>query len=638
MRGRPYHSIKRRTMSVLLFTTVAIALWTALALTLHDLLAYRRGLVDAVAAACLVLMGSALVAWVLCRTLERRVTRRIVELSDLARAVAKRADYSLRASESPADAIGGLATQFNRMLQQIEGQTQKLRQDTEGCSMLAAIVTSSNDAIVGKDLQGRVVTWNSGAERMMGYSAAEMIGQSVTRLLAPDRPHEEEQILEQVARGLTRHYETVRISKSGSPVEVSLTVSPIRDADGKVIGVSSIARDITERKRAEGELRDRRARLSGIIESAMDAVISIDEQQRITIFNQAAERMFRCAADEALGQPLDRFIPARFRQAHHQHVDEFGRTGATSRAMGHLRPLAGLRANGEEFPIEASISHAEIGTQQIYTVILRDITERQRAQEQIQQLNAELEQRVVERTAQLTEANKEMESFTYSVAHDLRAPLRHIDAFSNILREEFEETLPMEAQHYLQNIRESARKMGRLVDDLLKLARVSRQELRRERTRLDELVAEVVADLKPETAGREMEWHIDPLPAVECDPGLIKQVYVNLLSNAVKYTRPRQVAVIEVGCGKAEGETALFVRDNGVGFSMQYVDKLFGVFQRFHRADEFEGTGVGLATVDRIVRRHGGHIWANAAVDRGATFFFTVAGLGQKGERELRPA
>ena len=504
--------------------------------------------------------------------------------------------------------------------------------------MLAAIVTSSNDAIVGKDLQGRVVTWNSGAERMMGYSAAEMIGQSVTRLLAPDRPHEEEQILEQVARGLTRHYETVRISKSGSPVEVSLTVSPIRDADGKVIGVSSIARDITERKRAEGELRDRRARLSGIIESAMDAVISIDEQQRITIFNQAAERMFRCAADEALGQPLDRFIPARFRQAHHQHVDEFGRTGATSRAMGHLRPLAGLRANGEEFPIEASISHAEIGTQQIYTVILRDITERQRAQEQIQQLNAELEQRVVERTAQLTEANKEMESFTYSVAHDLRAPLRHIDAFSNILREEFEETLPMEAQHYLQNIRESARKMGRLVDDLLKLARVSRQELRRERTRLDELVAEVVADLKPETAGREMEWHIDPLPAVECDPGLIKQVYVNLLSNAVKYTRPRQVAVIEVGCGKAEGETALFVRDNGVGFSMQYVDKLFGVFQRFHRADEFEGTGVGLATVDRIVRRHGGHIWANAAVDRGATFFFTVAGLGQKGERELRPA
>jgi light-regulated signal transduction histidine kinase (bacteriophytochrome) len=176
--------------------------------------------------------------------------------------------------------------------------------------------------------------------------------------------------------------------------------------------------------------------------------------------------------------------------------------------------------------------------------------------------------------------------------------------------------------------------MSLLVDDLLNLARVGRQELRRQPTPLSRLVEEVLTDLRQDTAGRKLEWRIEPLPAVECDPGLMKQVFANLLSNAVKYTRPRAVAVIEVGCRKANGDTAVFVRDNGVGFNMKYADKLFGVFQRFHRAEEFEGTGVGLATVDRIVRKHGGHIWAEAVVDQGATFYFTVAGLAEAATAE----
>jgi PAS domain S-box-containing protein len=478
-------------------------------------------------------------------------------------------------------------------------------------------------------MESKVLSWNAGAERMFGYTAEEMLGQPMTRLQSPDRPEEEARILEEVKRGGIRHFETVRVRNDGQPIEVSLTVSPIRNRLGDIIGSSSIARDITERKRAEREVRENRVRLSGIIGSAMDAIISVGAGQRITIFNAAAERMFCCPARDALGQPLDRFIPARFREAHHGHLATFGRTGATSRAMGNLRPLSGLRANGEEFPIEASISHIEIGGQQIYTVILRDIAERKRTEDQIRQLNAELEQRVEERTVELTAANKELESFTYSVAHDLRAPLRHIDAFSKILGEDCAESLPPEAQHYLNNIRHSTAKMSQLVDDLLNLARVGRQELRRQPTPLGALVNEVLADLKEETAGRTLEWHIQPLPAIECDPGLMKQVFANLLSNAVKYTRPRSVAVIEVGCRKMSGDSAVFVRDNGVGFNMKYADKLFGVFQRFHRAEEFEGTGVGLATVDRIVRKHGGHIWAEAAVDQGATFYFTVAGLEQ---------
>jgi hypothetical protein len=586
--------------------------------------------------ALLVLFGSALVALAISNTLQQRVTRPILALAEVAKAVSDRGDYSIRARKVSEDETGLLTEAFNGMLARIEEQTEALRKDEEIRSFLAAIVESSEDAIVGKDLEGKVISWNAGAERMFGYTAAEMVGQSVTRVQSPDRPEEEAHILEEAKQGRTRHCETVRVRKDGQPLDVSLTVSPIRNACGDIIGISSTARDITEGKRAERLIQESRARLSGIIGSAMDAIISVDEGQRITIFNEAAEKMFRCSAVEALGQPLDRFIPERLRQAHRRHVAEFGRTGVTTRAIRNLQPLSGLRADGEEFPIEASISHNEIGGKRVYTVILRDITERKRAEDQIRQLNAELEQRVSERTAELTVANKELESFTYSVAHDLRAPLRHIDAFSNLLHEDFKAELPQEAQHYLENIRRSAGKMSLLVDDLLNLARVGRQELRRQPTPLGRLVDEVVADLGQETAGRKMEWHIEPLPAVECDPGLMKLVFANLLSNAVKYTRPRPVGVIEVGCLKMNGDTAVFVRDNGVGFNMKYADKLFGVFQRFHRSDEFEGTGVGLATVDRIVRKHGGHIWAEAAVDKGATFYFTVAGLehGMKEEQQ----
>jgi PAS domain S-box-containing protein len=585
-----------------------------------------------------VLLGSIVAALLIANVLQRRITDPVLALAEMAKVVSERGDYSVRAIKSGQDEIGVLTDAFNRMLSRIEEQTEALSRNEKVLSLLAAIVESSDDAIIGKDLEGNVVSWNAAAERVFGYTAQEMIGQSITRLLAPDRPEEEMHILEHAKQGRTRHYETVRRRKDGRLVSLSLVVSPIKSAGGDIIGVSSIARDITERKLADYELQESRAGLSAIIASAMDAIISVDAEQRITVFNQAAEKMFGCPAAKAMGQPLDRFIPARFREMHRQHVEEFGRTGVTSRAMGDLHPLSGLRADGEEFPLEASISHIEIGGQQVYTVIVRDITERKRAQDEVLRLNADLEQRVEQRTQELTAANKELESFTYSVAHDLRAPLRHLDAFSRILQEEFKPALPPEAQHFLESIRASTTRMSELVDDLLNLARLGRQELKRVPTLLGGLVEQVLADLKRETEGRRIDWRIEPLPAIECDSGLMKQVFANLLSNAVKYTRPRSQAVIEIGCRRVNGSTAVFVRDNGVGFNMKYADKLFGVFQRFHRAEDFEGTGVGLATVDRIIRKHGGHIWAEAAVDKGATFYFTVAGMGQEANAAKGPS
>jgi two-component system, sensor histidine kinase and response regulator len=253
-----------------------------------------------------------------------------------------------------------------------------------------------------------------------------------------------------------------------------------------------------------------------------------------------------------------------------------------------------------------------------------ELAERKRAEDQVKELNQDLERRVAERTAQLGVANKDLEAFSYSVSHDLRAPLRHIDGFARILTEDHSLALTPDAQQHLNYIREGTQKMGRMIGDLLNLARLDRRSMAFETTSLNSLVAGVVQDLKAETVEREIEWHVGSLSTVLCDPGLLRQGFANLLSNAVKYTRPRERAVIEIGESTIEGQTVFFVRDNGAGFDPRYADKLFGVFQRLHTDQEFEGTGIGLATVERIIRKHGGRVWAEAETDKGATFYFTL--------------
>ena len=238
----------------------------------------------------------------------------------------------------------------------------------------------------------------------------------------------------------------------------------------------------------------------------------------------------------------------------------------------------------------------------------------------------DLERRVVERTAQLKAANNELESFSYSVAHDLRAPLRAMDGFSRLVVEDFAPLLPDEAQRYLHLVRENAQQMGHLIDDLLTFARLSRQPVNRQPVHTADLVEQVVKDLQHDREGRAVHIAINDLPVCQADPALLRQVFANLLSNALKFTRTREEARIEVRSQTDDGEPVYVVKDNGVGFDMQYMGKLFGVFQRLHRAEEYEGTGVGLAIVQRIIHRHGGRIWAEAAVDKGATFYFTLGG------------
>jgi PAS domain S-box-containing protein len=536
------------------------------------------------------------------------------------------------------------------------------KQAQEARERLAAVVESSDDAIIGKTLNGTIASWNAGAQRLFGYSSSEAVGKPMLMLVPSDRAHEEADILARIGRGESvDHFETVRVRKDGKKIDVSATTSPIKDSSGFVAGASMIARDITVRKRVDQELAGQAEELSrqaeellrsqqalesqklmlqSVLDSMVEGLVAADEQGKFIIWNPAAVKILGLGATSLSSQEWT---------AHYGLYLADTVTPFPTDQLPLVRAIRGEANTAQMFVrnpeldqgvwIEASASPLKDKNGRVRggVVAFRDITQRRADEREIRKLNDELELRVGERTAQLEAANKELEAFTYSVSHDLRAPLRHISGFSKLLSEEFGSTLPPDGQHHLQRIQDGARRMGLLVDDLLNLGRVGRQELRLQVTGLNSLVEEVVADLAPDCEGRKVEWKIGSLPFVECDPGLMKQVFQNLLSNALKYTRPRPLAIVEIGQRREDGNPVVFVRDNGVGFSMKYAHKLFGVFQRLHRAEDFEGTGVGLATVQRIIHKHGGRIWGEAELDKGAVFYFTL-GASEKPEIKAKAA
>jgi PAS domain S-box-containing protein len=377
---------------------------------------------------------------------------------------------------------------------------------------------------------------------------------------------------------------------------------------------------VFERQRAEEALRASERKFRSVVESAADAIVVADSVGCILAWNKGAQAIFGYDEAEMVGQPLTCLMPARYRDVHQRGLERFRATG-TSRVIGHTVELHGLRKDGHEFPIELALSSWRMGADTCYSGIMRDITARQQADEAIRTLNDTLEQRVIE----LNAVNQELAAFSYSIAHDLRSPLRAIHGFSHILLEEYALQLDAEAQGYLQRVSTNALRMGQLINDLLAFAQLSQQPLRKQQVAPADLVREVMDDLRPVYEHRQVDLSIGDLPVCQADPALLKQVWVNLLENALKFTRERPVARIQVGSDGYEGKQVYFVRDNGVGFDMQYADKLFGVFQRLHRAADYEGTGVGLALAQRIIQRHGGRIWAEAAVDQGATFSFTLS-------------
>jgi PAS domain S-box-containing protein len=386
----------------------------------------------------------------------------------------------------------------------------------------------------------------------------------------------------------------------------------------------SLSRINAERQRVSQSLQQIQSRFVRTIEAAMDAIIVVDSDQHIIIFNNAAELMFGYQSHEMIAQSLDRLIPKRFNDMHQQHIRDFGVTGVTNRRMGALGGISGVRANGEEFPIEASISQIEQDDQKFFTVILRDITGRLQVEENLRRLNEELEAIVEQRTAHLQSVNKELEAFSYSVSHDLRAPLRAIDGFSQALLEDYTDQLDDDGKNYLNRVRVASQRMGQLIDDLIKLSRISRGDLQRTTVNLSQIGQEIVTVLKDSDPTRDVEFVLQESLTVEGDGHLLKVLLENLIGNAWKYTSKKPQARIEFGKNVQNNQSVYFVRDDGAGFDMDYAEKLFGAFQRLHTGNEFEGTGIGLATCKRILHRHGGNIWAEAKVGEGATFYFVL--------------
>jgi PAS domain S-box-containing protein len=665
---------------------------------------------------------------------------------------------------------------------------------------LAAIVTSSDDAIIGKSLEGLVTSWNGGAERTFGYRAAEMEGQPILRLIPPDRQFEETEILARIGRGdSVRHFDTVRLHRDGHPIDVSVTVSPIKDPTGRIVGASKVVRDISERKSAEAAARDSAERFQTMANSMSQLAWIARADGFIIWYNRRwyeytgktpaemegwgwqsvhdpvalPQVMVNWPAAIATGTRFEMEFPLRgadgsfrnfltrgepFRDSSGQVVQWFGtntdvtalkqaeadvrrlnaeleqrvvdRTALLEAAVAELRDSraellslfeslpgsylvltpdltivtasdaylkstlttrAGIvgRKLFEIFPdnpddpgtkavsaMQASIDRVlRSGTADTMAISKHDVRRpdggfevrywspvnspmfgpdhaikyvihrveevtdfvRQKAQpaempaataNRIQQMEAEVfqgSQRLQQAYRELEATNQELESFSYSVSHDLRSPLRSMGGFSQILLDDYGPQLPEEGRQYLQIIRKSATKMGTLIDDLLAFAHLKRRELTKQSIDTDAMVRETLAELGGPTPEREVNVRLGTLPVCSGDPALLKQVWVNLLSNALKYSSKRARTEIEIGCEQSHGVDTFFVRDNGSGFDMRHAAKLFAVFQRLHGAHEFEGTGVGLAIVQRIVQRHGGRVWAEAAVDCGATFFFTVA-------------
>jgi len=497
------------------------------------------------------------------------------------------------------------------------GANEALRQSQERYQLL---FDSNPHPLWVYDLETlRILDINASAIQHYGYSREEFVGLTILDIRPPE---DVPAVLESIANSGTQaihHAFWKHRKKNGALMDVEVTSHPLLYG-GRPARVV-VSTDITERRQAEKALEASEQKFRSVVETANDAIITADAGGNITDFNGGAEAMFGYSAGEVVGQLLTLLMPERFKEAHHQGLARFFKTGE-ARVIRKTVELVGRKKDGREFPLTLSLSTWKTHSGVFFTGIVADITERKRS-----------EQEILRRSAELEAANKELEAFSYSVSHDLRAPLRGIDGFSLALLEDCADKLDQDGRDYLQRVRAATQRMGVLIDDLLNLSRVTRSEMRIEKTDLGAMARRVATELQNMQPERRAEFRIEEGLVAFVDSHLMRIVLENLLGNAWKFSSKRESPHIEFGKADGDGRPTYYVRDDGAGFDPAYADRLFGAFQRLHDKSDFPGTGVGLATVQRIIHRHGGHIWAEGAVDRGATFYFTLSEATSRSNR-----
>ncbi len=512
---------------------------------------------------------------------------------------------------------------------------------------------ASPDAIllIDPQKQWQIEDCNTAACEMNGYTREELIGQSIDFLnLSPGDPVERGEYLDRIRHSGVTHLETFHRRKDGTIIPVEVSTSLITLSGREV--VLGIDRDVTERKRAEAALQQSETRLAGVIYSAMDAIISVNSEQRIVLFNAAAEKMFGKTAAEVLGQPLDPFIPDRFRPNHREHIRIFGEVGITNRAMGALGLIAGRRTNGEEFPIEASISQVEMAEGKLYTVILRDVTERRQAEEEILHLNAELEERVEERTGQLTRANVELalarevadranlakSEFLSRMSHELRTPLNAILGFGQLLEMD---KLNAQQTESTRHILRAGKYLLGLINEVLDITRVETGNLSisPEPVQVKELIQEMLALVETMAARREIQIQTKNLSTeyVQADRQRLKQILLNLLTNAIKYNR--EAGQVIVDCVPLPNERLqIRVTDTGPGLTPEKLSRLFIPFERLGaEQSQVEGTGLGLALSRQLAEVMGGTVGVTSQLKEGSTFWIELPTVESPMEQSYHP-
>ena len=542
----------------------------------------------------------------------------------------------LRVSASPlrdaaSDEVLGAVVSFSDVTEARRGEQALLdsrnisdvRESQESAAKYRGLLEAAPDAMVVVDGAGEIVLLNAQAERQFGYRRDELVGQQVKviipegfaeRLIADDLRSTADALLQQIGMGI----ELFGRREDGTEFPIEIMLSPLESAEG--ILITAAIRDISARKAAEEALRVALGNFQDLVDADIVGVFFARQDGRVFYANDYFLDLLGYTREELEHGEVDwrAMTPPEWLQLTDRALDEL-------REQGSSKPFEKeyMRRDGSRVPVFLADTRLAGPGANIAAFVL-DISERKRGEDELLALNAELEGRVKTRTAALEAANREMEAFSYSVSHDLRAPLRSIDAFSQILLREHAAGLDPEARRVLDIVVRNAQHMGQLIDDLLTLSRVGRKNLDRTPVDMEPLARSVVEELQAAQPGRTVEFDIGPLASAFGDAGLLRQVWVNLFDNAVKFTGPVQLAKVEVRCEPGPRECRFTVRDNGVGFDPRYSDKLFQPFQRLHQTSEFEGTGIGLAIVARIVRRLGGEVWADGAPGEGATFGFSL--------------